>query len=744
MYFSIFIVGVIGITAQAAYLREILATFRGGELTIGTALLFWLLWTSVGSSIVGRFVSRASEKTGLFHTILPWYGIFGYLGITLIRCMPFLARLSPGELVPYDLQLIATSFVFMPFNILGGVLFTLGVKALERNNSPSAGRTFTLEAFGAAVGGVIVSIVLVKFLSNNSIAFLCPVIGIFVSAVWGIGHRLKVSLLWITLSLILFAAVFSLNKHGSHYQYRGQKLLQERDTKYGRLLVTKRGEQTTFYSDASTLFSAPDPETSEYIVHIPMLAAQKPRRVLVLGGGPGGLIDEVLKYKTVTRVTCVELNPGLFELSKRFLYEKWADDPRVKIVIDDGLAFLQNSTELFDVILMNMPEPLAGVTNRYYTYEFFKLCASRMSAPGIISFTLLGAENYIPDDLAFFLASIRTTLRSVFPSTTTLPGLKCRFLASNSPGFVDSLRWESMIIKRKKIGIETSYFRDYFLRFIMSSERVKFLTESLDIVPSPAVNSDTRPSAYFSRTVVQGNLDGSRIVRFIKPIARPRFLTFFMIIGIAVTALFVLIPGPAATERKHGEKETLRRRVIATVMSVGLTEISLEVLAIIAYQSIFGFLYGRIALLTGSYMAGLAAGALAGTRTVDKGCAGTKLLGSIQAFIAIIPLLWALILVINSSFRGRIPGLEVCFYILTALSGLAGGFQFPVADSLYRTSLIDRSKGLGTIYGVDLAGSSVGALLTASLMIPILGMLPVLGFLAALNIITAVVLLFSR
>jgi len=712
MYFSIFIVGVIGMTAQAAYLREILATFRGGELTIGTALLFWLLWTSVGSGIVGRLVSHDDEKTGLFHTLLPWYGIFGYLGVTLIRSAPFLAQLSPGELVSYDLQLLATSFVFMPFNILGGFLFTLGVKILERKDSPSAGRTFTLEAFGAAAGGVIVSIVLVKFLSNNSIAFLCPVMGVFVSAIWGIRHRLKISLLWITLPLILFAAVYSLNKHGSYYQYRGQKLLRAIDTKYGRLLVTKRGEQTTFYSDASTLFSAPDPETSEYIVHIPMLAAQEPRRVLVLGGGPGGLIDEVLKYKS--------------------------------IVIDDGLAFLQNSSELFDVILMNMPEPLAGVTNRYYTYEFFKLCASRMSAPGIISFTLLGAENYIPDDLAIFLASIRTTLHSVFPSITTLPGLKCRFIASNSRGFVDSLRWESMIIKRKKIGIETSYFRDYFLRFIMSSERVTFLTESLDIVSSPVVNSDTRPSAYFSRTIVQGNLDGSRILRFIKPVARTRFLTAFVIIGIVLTLLFVLIPG----------KEALRRRVIATVMSVGLTEISLEVLAIIAYQSFFGFLYGRIALLTGSYMAGLAVGALAGTRTVDtccasaqarrEGCAGTKLLGSIQAFIAIIPLLWALMLVINSSLGERIPGLEMCFYILTLLSGLAGGFQFPVADSLYRTSLSDSSKGLGTIYGVDLAGSSIGALLTASLMIPILGMLPVLGFLAVLNIITAGVLFFSK
>ena len=58
MLVSVFILGVIAMTSQAVFLREILATFRGGELTIGIALFFWLLWTSVGSWLPGRFVSR--------------------------------------------------------------------------------------------------------------------------------------------------------------------------------------------------------------------------------------------------------------------------------------------------------------------------------------------------------------------------------------------------------------------------------------------------------------------------------------------------------------------------------------------------------------------------------------------------------------------------------------------------------------------------------------------------------------
>ncbi len=128
------------------------------------------------------------------------------------------------------------------------------------------------------------------------------------------------------------------------------------------------------------------------------------------------------------------------------------------------------------------------------------------------------------------------------------------------------------------------------------------------------------------------------------------------------------------------------------------------------------------------------------TKLVERTRAGTRLLAAVQAGLAVIPLLWALILWIHSAFPGSIPALEACFYILTALSGIAGGLQFPVADSLYRISSPGKRAGLGAIYGVDLAGSSIGALITGSLMIPILGMIPVLLFFSVLNAVTAGVL----
>jgi len=728
MRLSIFILGVIGITAQSVFLREVLATFQAGEFTIGAALFFWLLWTSVGSGVLGRLTRKTSDPVKVFHELLPWYGLMGYVGVCAVSGVPYLARLTPGELVPFDIQFTAVALSFLPFNVLGGLLFSVGVKALEYESRVSSGHVYRIEAWGAALAGALVSIVLVNIITNNTIALLCPALALGTSMKWSAGRKSPGFVFGFLLLLCLAFLAAAVLWHGraSSYYFKGQSLLGEKETRYGRIRVTRNVSEITFYSDASTLFSFPDRETSEYTAHIPLLSADTRSNVLVLGGGPGGVIDEVLKYRSVEHITCVELDPALFEMSRRYLPEPWRNDPRVETVVADGRAFLDGTDRRFDVIIMNMPPPLSGLTNRYYTKEFFRLASSRLTDTGIIAFSLTGAENYIPDYLAEFLATIEETLRSAFPSVIALPGVRVRFIASNRPGQVDTLGWEELVARRRELNLETLYVRDYFLRFTMSPLRMEMLREALDTVEAPPVNSDSKPSGYFLRTVVQGNLDESMIIGFAERLAEPRLLVLFATAVTIFLALLAAVPGKGAVGRS----------VAAAIVSVGMTEISLEIMAIMAYQSVFGYLYGRIALLVGSYMAGLAMGARYGTMLAEKGHADTKTLALIQWGIATVPLLWMLVLALHTIFPGRLFPLEISFYLLTALSGIAGGVQFPVADTLYRSSH-GRRAGPGTVYGADLAGSSIGALVTGSFLIPVLGIFPMLTFLTVLNGVTA-------
>jgi spermidine synthase len=721
MMYGLFILGSLSMVVQAAFLREIFAAFRGGDLTVGAALLSWLLWAALGCGALGRIVRLSRPPGHLFASLFPVYGILGYLSVIFTGSSPYLFHLLRGELVPYDLQFAAAILFPAPFNLLGGFLFALGVQATEHPHSPSAGKAFTIEALGAAAGGFLFSLALVRILPNALIALCCPAAALLFSGAFSLRRRERISPALVLLYVLLASGAFVFHARTAGYPWRGQALIAEHDTQYGRLRVTRTGEQITFTSDASTLFSAPNPEAGENAVHFPMLAASRRDRVLILGGGPGGAIDEAVKYRDAASITAVELDPLVFTLAERHLDERWRNDPRVVTVAADPRAFLARTSTRFDVIIMNMPAPLSGLANRFYTREFFRLAASRLTPDGVFGFALDGSEEYLPPELARFLASVRDGLRAAFPSTIELPGVECRFLASRRPGALDGLDWERIETTRASLGIETSFVRGPFLRYVMSPERMESLKTSLDSAVDPPVNTDTRPAGYLMRTEIQGEADASRVTRFLELSGKPRALTAILaalLIGILIP---ILLPRRNAAEGAAA----------SCVFALGFTGISFTIVAIMAYQSFFGYLYGRIALLTGSYMAGLALGGSLGMRAVSQGKTGMRILALTQAGIALTALLWMLLLAAGGHAAAE-PG----YFLLSALSGLIGGFQFTIADARYRAIHRDASAG-GTVYGFDLIGSSVGALLTGALFIPTIGMYPSLLFLAGLNLAAA-------
>lgn len=735
MNLSIIALGFISMTAQAVFFREMLAVFRGGELLIGTALLSWLLWTSVGSWLMGANLNRIKSPDKIFYSLMPLYGLAGFIGYSATGNIACIAGLVPGEQVSYDLQTLTAITAFGPFNIIGGILFVLGAEYLGKNFRGGTGMAYTLEAAGSAFAGITVSLILINFFYNYNIALIFTSVG-FLYGFYGLIIKFsKLSGIVFTITAILFLAAAKYETSISEHYNSGQKILKTIDTKYGRLTVSQNAGQATFYSDSLPLFSYPDPETSEYIVHIPMLACKKPGNVLILGGGPGGLFDEVLKYKSVVSITGVELDPEVFILSKKYLTEKWLSDRRVKTVVADGRAFLASTPLSFDVIIMNMPPPLSGLTNRYYTKEFFRLAASKLNQNGVFSFSVIGAENYYPDDIAYYLASLRKTLKSSFNSVCALPGIQCRILAGKKQAMFDNLDWETLEMRRMELGIETMFVRDYYLKYSFSPERVHQTQTALDSSKNPSVNSDTRPTGYFLRTVIQGTMDSSKITAFAGKFATPGNLIIFTVIAAVLSLLAGFHPG----------KNRIKRNVLNAVTVLGMTEISLEIIAIIAYQSIYGFLYGRIAFLIGVYMAGLALGGFYGTRTAMRISPDRmKILAYIQTFTVLIIVLWAVLLLCASGLILNASITEPLFFILIAAAGLAGGYQFPVADSVYRGQAVSGEKNIGTIYSVDLVGSAVGALFTASLIVPILGMYTALIFLASINIIVASGLIINK
>ncbi len=124
----------------------------------------------------------------------------------------------------------------------------------------------------------------------------------------------------------------------------------------------------------------------EMLTHVPVLAHGSAERVLIIGGGDGGMAREVLRHTSVKHLTQVEIDEGVIDFSKQYLPSLSAgayDDPRITIVIADGAAFMAESTEKFDVIIIDSTDPI-GPGAVLFTREFYTHAKARLTEGGIL------------------------------------------------------------------------------------------------------------------------------------------------------------------------------------------------------------------------------------------------------------------------------------------------------------------------------------------------------------------------
>ncbi len=121
----------------------------------------------------------------------------------------------------------------------------------------------------------------------------------------------------------------------------------------------------------------------EMIVHVPMLAVGKPKRVLIVGGGDGGSLQQVLRYPSVEEAVVCELDQRVVDLSREHFAsfgDPWAD-PRAKLLVRDAFGFLEENPGQFDVIISDTTDPI-GMAERLFSDKFYKLMVRALTSTG--------------------------------------------------------------------------------------------------------------------------------------------------------------------------------------------------------------------------------------------------------------------------------------------------------------------------------------------------------------------------
>ncbi|HYW69283.1 MAG TPA: hypothetical protein VE960_06725, partial [bacterium] len=242
------------------------------------------------------------------------------------------------------------------------------------------------------------------------------------------------------------------------------------------------------------------------------------------------------------------------------------------------------------------------------------------------------------------------------------------------------------------------------------------------------VNTDLSPTAfYLSMVLWNRQFAGAPGVL----LAAPRFLTDR---NALIAALALLVALSAASLRRGDARRPARLRVVvAAVAVVGATEISLELTALLAFQSIYGYVYHQLAIIVAAFMAGLAVGGWLGTR-LAAGNAGTRAFAALQLLIALGPLVLGGVLArIAVLPADELDSLAALFPLIVVGSALLAGVQFPLAVKLVTSAGSDEGIVGGRLYGADLLGAAAGATVTAVFLLPVMGTLGTMRALALLN-----------
>jgi spermidine synthase len=153
----------------------------------------------------------------------------------------------------------------------------------------------------------------------------------------------------------------------------------------------------------------------EALVHPAMLTHPRPERVFIAGGGEGATLREVLAHKTVKKAVMVDIDEEVVSLCRRFLpswHQNAFDDPRAELHFVDARKYLDESSDKFDVIIIDLVDPLEqGPARLLYTQEFYEIVKQKLGPDGIMSVQAESAEWKNLDNFT----AIAHTLRKVFP-----------------------------------------------------------------------------------------------------------------------------------------------------------------------------------------------------------------------------------------------------------------------------------------------------------------------------------------
>ncbi len=223
----------------------------------------------------------------------------------------------------------------------------------------------------------------------------------------------------------------------------------------------------------------------EMLTHVAMFSHPEPQRILILGGGEGATLREVLKHPSVKEAHMVDIDDELVELCRKYM-PSWSagafEDHRAKLSFVDARTYVEETNSIFDVIISDLTEPIEeGPSIKLFTREFYMQVYNKLSDDGIFIAQAGSIDPIYPN----FAASLYTTLKTVFPIVRIYTEFIFSFqlpwafvIASKS---IDPLKVDMKLLEKRMELIGKDSFQHYYPeRHLASFNLPKYFLKSID------------------------------------------------------------------------------------------------------------------------------------------------------------------------------------------------------------------------------------------------------------------------
>lgn len=724
-------------------MREIMILFYGNELSAGLCLFSWLLWTAAGAFAGAGVAGRIATRPSVLPTMLLASTALLPATVVLSRVAKTIVGISQGEIIGIVPMAAIASVVLLPFCFVSGMIFPLLIRAGSadtRGDRDVPARIYLLESVGSSAFGIITALFLIRYFDALTIAFLIAVAGCLASLYISVSVRRAPLAVLSVLALCLFVLLPLLSRPDigaitRQLQWKGFAMVESTDSVYGNLTVIKDESQISVYDSGILSFTYPDVVNSELGVIYPLLLHPRPARVLLVGGGISSTLSQILKHPSVEKIDYVELDPALIDLGMRNLppdATRPLADRRVRVIHRDGRLFVRECRDRYDVIIVNMADPVNARINRYFTREFFGEAKRVLTPGGVFSISVGSSEEIISPVLASFLGSISRTLGMVFAYTAVVPGGTAFFIASDLPSKLD-LDPAVLAARMRDRNISNSYVTEQYLLYQLNDKRVGYVRRAIEGADPAGINADLSPSVYYYDMVLRSYWLSPGLKIAIAGFAGSRpFLPAAAIITAAVA--YGAFLGILSRKRQSLPTAT----VVPAALTSGFTEIALTVVIIIAFQTLHGYVYSGLGLIVSSFMIGLAVGTAAARSRIGKVGSPWRLMIAVQlSYGALCLLVVGVLLFFSKAGSVEWPqGPVIVFSFLNMLCGILAALHYVTAVR-FLSAPGAPARGGGWVYGMNLAGATAGAVVASVVLVPLWGLVATLLLVLAANVCAA-------